>query len=103
MPKLTEKRLTEVGLPLGRLVRPEERKIEKTRIAVVNYDETQFQERQAKTVEECLPFKDANFENLAIFLGFWSFAVNLAVPFFTVYMLKRLELKISFIIYGGRY
>ena len=28
----------------------------------------------------------------------WSFAVNLAAPFFTVYMLKRLELDMSFII-----
>jgi MFS family permease len=44
------------------------------------------------------PFKDANFKNLILFLGSWNFAVNLAAPFFTVYMLKRLELEISFII-----
>jgi len=44
------------------------------------------------------PFTDANFKNLIMFLGSWNFAVNLAAPFFTVYMLKRLELDMSFII-----
>ena len=44
------------------------------------------------------PFRDTNFKNLIRFLGSWNFAVNLAAPFFTVYMLKRLELEISFII-----
>lgn len=44
------------------------------------------------------PFKDVNFKNLVMFLGSWNFAVNLAAPFFTVYMLKRLELDLSFII-----
>ncbi len=44
------------------------------------------------------PFKDVNFKNLIMFSSSWSFAVNLAAPFFTVYMLKRLQLDISFII-----
>lgn len=44
------------------------------------------------------PFKDANFKNLVTFLGSWNFAVNLAAPFFTVYMLKRLRLDMSFVI-----
>jgi len=44
------------------------------------------------------PFKDANFKNLIMFSGSWGFAVNLAAPFFTVYMLKRLQLGMSFII-----
>ncbi|MCE8426758.1 MAG: MFS transporter, partial [Candidatus Methanoperedens sp.] len=44
------------------------------------------------------PFKDANFKNLIIFLGSWNFAVNLAAPFFTVYMLMRLKLDMSTII-----
>lgn len=44
------------------------------------------------------PFKNANFKNLFMFLGPWNFAVNLAAPFFTVYMLKRLQLDMSFII-----
>ena len=44
------------------------------------------------------PFKDTNFKNLIVFLGSWNFAVNLAAPFFTVYMLKRLNLDMSTII-----
>jgi len=44
------------------------------------------------------PFRDINFRNLLVFSGAWSFAVNLAAPFFTVYMLNRLGLGLSFII-----
>jgi MFS family permease len=44
------------------------------------------------------PFRDRNFRNLIRFSGPWSFAVNLAAPFFTVYMLKRLEFGMSSII-----
>lgn len=44
------------------------------------------------------PFRDENFRNLLVFLGSWSFAVNLAAPFFTVYMLRRLELDLSWVI-----
>ena len=45
-----------------------------------------------------MPFKDRNFKNLMVFLASWNFAVNLAAPFFTVYMIKRLNLGISLII-----
>jgi MFS family permease len=44
------------------------------------------------------PFKDTNFLQLLIFLGSWNFAINLAAPFFTVYMLKRLKLSMTLII-----
>ncbi|MGD9638916.1 MAG: MFS transporter [Alphaproteobacteria bacterium] len=44
-----------------------------------------------------MPFKDHNFKNLMIFLGTWNFAVNLAAPFFTVHMLKRLEISITLV------
>ncbi|MFH1305619.1 MAG: MFS transporter [Candidatus Omnitrophota bacterium] len=44
------------------------------------------------------PFRDENFKNLMAFLGAWTFAVNLAAPFFTVYMLKRLNLDMAVII-----
>lgn len=44
------------------------------------------------------PFADRNFRQLLIFLGAWSFAVNLAAPFFTVYMLKRLGIGMGWII-----
>jgi len=36
------------------------------------------------------PFRDPNFRRLMVFLSSWNFAVNLAAPFFTVYMLKTL-------------
>jgi len=44
------------------------------------------------------PFKDENFRKLIAFMCSWNFAVNLAAPFFMVYMLKRLGLSMSFII-----
>ena len=44
------------------------------------------------------PFKDQNFKRLMVFTGSWSFAVSLAAPFFTVYMIKRLGYDISVII-----
>ncbi|MCC7572317.1 MAG: MFS transporter [Candidatus Methanofastidiosum sp.] len=44
------------------------------------------------------PMKDINYRNLLKFLGSWNFAVNLAAPFFTVYMLKRLDLSMSSIV-----
>jgi MFS family permease len=36
------------------------------------------------------PFRDANFRRLIMFLSSWNFSINLAAPFFTVYMLKTL-------------
>ncbi len=44
------------------------------------------------------PFKDENFRKLIAFMCSWNFAVNLAAPFFMVYMLRRLGLSMSFII-----
>jgi len=44
------------------------------------------------------PFKNTNFRNLIIFFGSWNFAVNLAAPFFTVYLLERLEMEMSYVI-----
>lgn len=47
------------------------------------------------------PFQDINFKNLIVYLGSWNFAVNLAAPFFTVYMLQRLGLDISVVVALG--
>jgi MFS family permease len=44
------------------------------------------------------PFRDKNFRNLIRFSCPWNFAVNLAAPFFTVYMIKRLEFGMSAVI-----
>ncbi|MCA9735472.1 MAG: MFS transporter [Deferribacteres bacterium] len=44
------------------------------------------------------PFSDTNFKNLIVFLGTWNFAINLAAPFFTVYMLQRLSLNMTYVV-----
>jgi len=44
------------------------------------------------------PFKDPNFRQLLAFLGSWNFAINLAGPFFTVYLLLRLNLSMTWVI-----
>ncbi len=47
-----------VGLPPGTLVHIGERRTEKAEITVIDYDEKELQEKEAKKVEECFPFKD---------------------------------------------
>ena len=47
-----------VGLSPGTLVHIGEKKVEKTRITVIDYDVDQFQEKEVETIEECFPFKD---------------------------------------------
>lgn len=44
------------------------------------------------------PLKDANFRRLLIFNSAWVFALNIATPFFTVFMMKTLGLSLSYII-----
>ena len=44
------------------------------------------------------PLKDKNFRGLLIFQSFWTFALNMATPFFSVYMMKTIGLPLSFII-----
>jgi MFS family permease len=44
------------------------------------------------------PFKNENFRNLLKFLVTWNFAINLAAPFFTVYMLKSIKLDMSTVV-----
>jgi magnesium transporter len=58
MLNLFKKTLKKVGLPPGTLIQVEEKKAEKVKIYVIDYDETQFQEKEAEAVEECFPFKD---------------------------------------------
>ncbi len=40
------------------------------------------------------PLQDGNFRSLVYFIMFWNFAINLAAPFFVIYMLKRIGLSI---------
>ena len=47
------------------------------------------------------PLADANFKSLLKFLFSWNLAINLAAPFFVVYMLRKLELSLFVIIALG--
>ena len=43
------------------------------------------------------PLKDKNFRKLITFNSFWTFALDLAVPFFAVYMMKTIGLPLSYV------
>ncbi|MFX0183543.1 MAG: magnesium/cobalt transporter CorA [Candidatus Hodarchaeota archaeon] len=57
LPTIIKKRRKKVGLPPGTPVFVGRKKIEETKIAVLDYDEVKCEEKEVKTVEECLPFK----------------------------------------------
>ena len=44
------------------------------------------------------PLADNNFKNLLIFNAAWTFSLNLAVPFFTVFLMKTMGLPLSYVI-----
>ena len=44
------------------------------------------------------PLKDVDFRYLIYFLFLWNFVVHLAVPFFTVYMLTKLGLSLTWVV-----
>lgn len=44
------------------------------------------------------PLRDKNFLKLLCFQGTWSFALALAVPFYAVFLLKTIELPLSYLI-----
>jgi len=58
MAKNAHKRSRKAGLPPGSLVHVGEKKAERAKITIIDYDEQNFQEKEAKTVEECFPFKE---------------------------------------------
>ena len=47
------------------------------------------------------PFGDANFRRLLGFVASWQFAVNLATPFFTVFIVRQLHFDVSFVLVLG--
>jgi magnesium transporter len=47
-----------VGLPPGTLVHVGERKAEKVKITIIDYDPKNYQEKEVEKIEECFPFKD---------------------------------------------
>lgn len=44
------------------------------------------------------PLRDLNFRRLILFLSTWSFAINLAAPFFTVYLLREIGFSLTTVI-----
>jgi magnesium transporter len=58
MPPSVRKRSKKAGLPPGALVHVGERKAERVKITVLDYNEAGVEERVAGSVEECFPFKD---------------------------------------------
>ncbi len=47
-----------MGLPPGTLIHIGEKKVEELKITLIDYDEAHFQEKEIKTIEECIVFKD---------------------------------------------
>ncbi len=58
MSKFIKKISRKRGLPPGSLVHVGEKKVKRISITIIDYDKTQFQDKEAKKVEECFPFKD---------------------------------------------
>jgi len=58
MPKLVKRKSKKVGLPPGTLLYVGEKRTEKVTIRIIDYDETRLQEKEARTVEDCFPYKE---------------------------------------------
>src|SRR4030043_853385 len=58
MAKLMKKKSKKIGLPPGTLIHIGEGKAAVPKITVIDYDETRFEEREVRSVEECFPFRD---------------------------------------------
>lgn len=52
-----KRRSKKAGLPPGTLVHIGDRKLEKVRITIIDYDEENFEQKQADDIEECFQFK----------------------------------------------
>jgi magnesium transporter len=57
MPKYG-RRSKKVGLPPGTLIHVGDKKTERVKITVIDYDQSAFQEKNVTNVEECYPFKE---------------------------------------------
>ncbi|MGD2127188.1 MAG: magnesium/cobalt transporter CorA [Desulfobacteraceae bacterium] len=58
MVRFIKKMSRKAGLSPGTLVHVGERKTDKTRIRVIDYDQEHFEEKDLATIEECFSFKD---------------------------------------------
>jgi magnesium transporter len=59
MPRIIKRRSQKAGLPPGTLVPLVGATTGQVRISVIDYDESHFEEKQAETIEEVLPFRDS--------------------------------------------
>lgn len=59
MPKFIKRRSKTPGLAPGTLVHVGEKKTEKTKITLIKYDETSYQEKEVQSIEECFSLEDA--------------------------------------------
>ena len=57
MPRLFKKVSKSKGLAPGSLIHIGEKKTEKIRISIIDYDEKKVEEKEIKTIDECFPFK----------------------------------------------
>jgi magnesium transporter len=53
-----KKRSEAIGLAPGTLVHIGEKKLEKVRIRIIDYDEEHIEEKEVQSIEECFPFKE---------------------------------------------
>ena len=58
MSTLVKKKSKKVGLPPGSIIHIGNKRDEKVKITIVDYNEAKFQEKEAKSVGECFPYKD---------------------------------------------
>jgi len=58
MPRIIKKVSKKAGLPPGTLIHVGEKKVEKTRISLIDYNVEQFQEKEVENIEESFPFKE---------------------------------------------
>jgi magnesium transporter len=58
MPRSRKKRSKKIGLAPGTLVHIGEKKVEKVRLRLIDYDVEKLQEQDLDKIEECFPLKD---------------------------------------------
>jgi MFS family permease len=67
--------------------------------AVARLPEPRMEAPESQSPADLLlrPVKDRNFQGLLKYIAFWNFAINLAGPFFIVYLLQRIGLPLSMV------
>ncbi len=58
LPRIIRRRSEKKGLPPGTVVYVGEKKSEEVKIRIIDFNETHFEEKEAREVEACFPFKD---------------------------------------------